>query len=224
MGRLLECVKDDSRMVAQKTEEALEALIHAISPPQRCLQVLIPIIISEQAPVLQASIRTLSKLVPRIPTEALLESLPSMLPGLFEVRITPQGFPPVAFLSCCAHGKLSAGVQRLERGRAEGRGVLPGGHLHGARPAVRSAPGRAQCLAGTLRPSFPRFPPFVARFHRRADSVPTSPRWAPSRNPGQENRRSRRRLCRLLLLVVHALTRGLGWCRSCGWCGSTSTA
>ena len=87
MGRLLECVKDDSRMVAQKTEEALEALIHAISPPQRCLQVLIPIIISEQAPVLQAAIRTLSKLVPRIPTEALLEALPSMLPGLFEVRI-----------------------------------------------------------------------------------------------------------------------------------------
>ena len=57
MGRLLECVKDDSRMVAQKTEEALEALIHAISPPQRCLQVLIPIIISETAPVLQAAIR-----------------------------------------------------------------------------------------------------------------------------------------------------------------------
>eukprot|EP01045_Picozoa_sp_COSAG04_P042137 COSAG04_NODE_13158_length_617_cov_14.177606_2_plen_55_part_01 len=55
MGRLLECVKDDSRMVAQKTEEALEALIHAISPPQRCLQVLIPIIISETAPVLQAA-------------------------------------------------------------------------------------------------------------------------------------------------------------------------
>ena len=107
MGRLLECVKDDSRMVAQKTEEALEALIHAISPPQRCLQVLIPIIISEQAPVLQAAIRTLSKLVPRIPTEALLEALPSMLPGLFEVRImdhSHRGSRQLRSSICCALG------------------------------------------------------------------------------------------------------------------------
>lgn len=55
--KLLDCVKDESRMVAQKTEEALEALISAIDPPQRCLQVLIPLIITEQSPVLQAAIR-----------------------------------------------------------------------------------------------------------------------------------------------------------------------
>ena len=55
--KLLDCVKDESRMVAQKTEEALEALICAIDPPQRCLQVLIPLIITEQSPVLQAAIR-----------------------------------------------------------------------------------------------------------------------------------------------------------------------
>ena len=71
MGRLLECVKDDSRMVAQKTEEALEALIHAISPPQRCLQVLIPIIISETAPVLQASIRCVNSVISMIHHAAL---------------------------------------------------------------------------------------------------------------------------------------------------------
>lgn len=57
MPKLLDCVKDESRMVAQKTEEALEALISAIDPPQRCLQVLIPLIITEQSPVLQAAIR-----------------------------------------------------------------------------------------------------------------------------------------------------------------------
>ena len=34
--------------------------------------------------MLQAAIRTLSKLVPHVPPPALLESLPSMLPGLFE--------------------------------------------------------------------------------------------------------------------------------------------
>jgi len=63
MAKLLDCVKDDSRMVAQKTEEALEALISAIQPPQRCLQVLIPIIISETAPVLQASIRCVNSVI-----------------------------------------------------------------------------------------------------------------------------------------------------------------
>ena len=66
MPKLLDCVKDESRMVAQKTEEALEALISAIDPPQRCLQVLIPLIITEQSPVLQAAIRCAAPAPPSV--------------------------------------------------------------------------------------------------------------------------------------------------------------
>ena len=136
MPKLLECVKDESRMVAQKTEEALEALISAIDPPQRCLQVLIPLIITEQSPVLQAAIRcasllrpafsdcpdylwksvslrafliasfpryryrTLSKLVPRMEEEPLLEALPEMLPGLFEAFNDPNADVRKAVVFC----------------------------------------------------------------------------------------------------------------------------
>ena len=77
MPKLLDCVKDESRMVAQKTEEALEALISAIEPPQRCLQVLIPLIITEQSPVLQAAIRC------AIPTVAIRYCPPSLCGLLF---------------------------------------------------------------------------------------------------------------------------------------------
>ena len=174
MGRLLECVKDDSRMVAQKTEEALEALIHAISPPQRCLQVLIPIIISEQAPVLQASIRTLSKLVPRIPTEALLESLPSMLPGLFEVRITltARAFCVVLLCSQQAFGRRST-----TRTRTCGR------------PWCSAWWTSTWCSARSSKRTW------ASSMPRRyaAHPCPAVPRFCAC--------------CRLLLLVVHALTR-----------------
>ena len=80
IARLLDCVRDESRLVAQvqqplsaclldvpadfishpstqRSEEALEALITTVTPPQRCLQVLIPIIKEEESPVLQAAIR-----------------------------------------------------------------------------------------------------------------------------------------------------------------------
>ena len=84
---------------------------------------------------------------------------------------------------------------------------------------------------GELNASQVRCAPFGPRFPRLLRVFTASPtrfQRAPSRNPGQENHRSRRRrqsteLCRLLLLVVHALSRE--WrCCSCGWCGSTSTA
>ena len=56
VAKLLECSKDESRAVTQKTEEALECLLTTVEPPQRCVQVLIPIIISEDSPVLQVTL------------------------------------------------------------------------------------------------------------------------------------------------------------------------
>ena len=89
MAKLLECCKDSSREVTKKAEVALESLVTTLEP-QRSLQVLIPVIISEEAPVLQTSIRTLSKLVPRLEAAVLQDALPSMLPGLFEAFSNPN--------------------------------------------------------------------------------------------------------------------------------------
>eukprot|EP01052_Picozoa_sp_SAG31_P021905 SAG31_NODE_1718_length_7457_cov_3.659418_4_plen_628_part_00 len=84
VAKLFGCAKDESRAVTQKAEEALECLLKLVDPPQRAVQVIVPIVIYEDSPVLQAAIRTLSKLVPNLPPALLLESLPSVLPGLFE--------------------------------------------------------------------------------------------------------------------------------------------
>jgi len=99
MVKLLESYKDPVREVCQAAEEALEQLTSALNP-HRCVETLIPLISSEEGAVLQASIRMLSKLVPQLHSDLLLELVPSICPGLFDAFKNPNADVRKAVVFC----------------------------------------------------------------------------------------------------------------------------
>lgn len=99
MVKLLESYKDPVREVCQAAEEALEQLTSAVNP-HRCVETLIPLISSEDGPVLQASIRMMSKLVSQLPGELLMDLVPSMCPGLFDAFKNPNADVRKAVVFC----------------------------------------------------------------------------------------------------------------------------
>ncbi|KAJ1639527.1 armadillo-type protein, partial [Pavlovales sp. CCMP2436] len=89
MLRLLAAHRDTSREVCLAAEECLE-LVVATSDPRRCLAVLIPVAAREETPVLQASIRLISRIVPRMGAAELQQLLPQLLPPLFDAFKSPS--------------------------------------------------------------------------------------------------------------------------------------
>jgi len=84
MIRLLDAIKDPERDVVLAAECALDVLVSHLEAEQ-CLEVVVPLILTEQSPVLQAAIRLLARLCQRLTPQLLTEQLPAIQPGLFDV-------------------------------------------------------------------------------------------------------------------------------------------
>ncbi|KAG7244964.1 hypothetical protein INR49_023530 [Caranx melampygus] len=81
--KALESHKDPHKEVVRAAEETAAMLALSISPDQ-CIKVLCPIIQSADYPINLAAIKMQTKVVERIPKEALISLLPEIVPGLIQ--------------------------------------------------------------------------------------------------------------------------------------------
>ena len=96
---ILEGYRDENKDVAHAAEESFEQLVLSLNR-FRCLEVLRPIIATEDGKVLQVSIRMLSKLVMRFSKEDLLPRVSELLPGLYEAFKHPNADVRKAVVFC----------------------------------------------------------------------------------------------------------------------------
>lgn len=86
MIRLLDAIRDNEREVVLAAEEALDTLVSNLEP-LKCMEVITPLVLTEQSPVLQAVIRLLARLSTRLSPDVLLEQMSGIQPGLYDVRV-----------------------------------------------------------------------------------------------------------------------------------------
>jgi CLIP-associating protein 1/2 len=87
--RLVECFKSTEDEMSHTAELTLEQLVTTLDA-QRCVRVLLPMVMVEEGAALQCSIHLLSKALPRLPSAVLLEQLPAVIPGLTEAFRNPS--------------------------------------------------------------------------------------------------------------------------------------
>ncbi|GAB2281986.1 hypothetical protein Dimus_016550 [Dionaea muscipula] len=81
--KLLHVSKDTARKVANEAENCLTSLLSQYDP-FRCLNVIVPLLVTEDEQSLVTCINCLTKLVGRLSQEELMAQLPSFLPALFD--------------------------------------------------------------------------------------------------------------------------------------------
>ncbi|KAK9733851.1 hypothetical protein RND81_04G096800 [Saponaria officinalis] len=83
LEKLLHMSKDTASKVANESENCLTTLL-AQYDPFRCLNVIVPLLVTEDEKTLVTSINCLTKLVGRLSQEELTAQLPSFLPAIFD--------------------------------------------------------------------------------------------------------------------------------------------
>ena len=96
---MLDSYSDPFREVTLAAEDALDHFAREM-PPQKSLAVLSPFILSAPGPLLQMSIRLLSKLVYRVSYEELLHYIPNVIAGLFDAFKNPSADVRKAVVFC----------------------------------------------------------------------------------------------------------------------------
>ncbi|EFJ10591.1 hypothetical protein SELMODRAFT_127796 [Selaginella moellendorffii] len=83
LEKLIHATKDLSVKVSTIADRSLSAVLSQCNP-QRCLGVVMPLLVSDDDKTLVTCISCLTKLVTRLPQEELMAQLPSFLPALFD--------------------------------------------------------------------------------------------------------------------------------------------
>tara|TARA_B100000524_G_scaffold338323_1_gene229657 strand:+ start:86 stop:3877 length:3792 start_codon:yes stop_codon:yes gene_type:complete len=108
--RLISCGRDPSHEGADAAEETLLLLL-SVSDPHRCLTVLVPVVMREEPPKLQLTLRLIAKLVGYFSQVQLLCILPQLLPPLFESFRNPNADVRKAVVFCLVDMYLVLGEQ-----------------------------------------------------------------------------------------------------------------
>ncbi|KAL3687778.1 hypothetical protein R1sor_014087 [Riccia sorocarpa] len=83
LEKLLNSTRDSDTKVCSAADRCLTTVLTEFDP-YRCLTVVVPLLVSEDEKTLVTCISSLTKLVSRLPSEELMEQLPSFLPALFD--------------------------------------------------------------------------------------------------------------------------------------------
>ncbi|KAL2629963.1 hypothetical protein R1flu_014649 [Riccia fluitans] len=83
LEKLLYSTRDADTKVCSAADRCLTTVLNEFDP-YRCLKVVVPLLVSEDEKALVICISSLTKLVSRLPSEELMEQLPSFLPAVFD--------------------------------------------------------------------------------------------------------------------------------------------
>lgn len=108
MARLLTCAASEKREVCHAADRTMDLLVSVVDP-RRALQVLIPVINSEDGPAMQSAVCTLSRLVARLPLSHLNSALPAFMPGLLRGFKSPSADIRKAVVFCLVDLYMAAG-------------------------------------------------------------------------------------------------------------------
>eukprot|EP00743_Colponemidia_sp_Colp-15_P008324 GILK01009041.1.p1 GENE.GILK01009041.1~~GILK01009041.1.p1 ORF type:complete len:1198 (-),score=196.76 GILK01009041.1:274-3867(-) len=88
MNELLNCYRDTNRQVCQAADDALDELV-ATQNAASCMDILQPLVLREDSPVLQVIIKLIARLLPRVGA-TMYEYLDAVMPGLVEAFKHPN--------------------------------------------------------------------------------------------------------------------------------------